>query len=407
MPQENSKSILKPNTVVDIFDAFKPKSSRRNTITSHPSSANLTSKKSIKEKGLSPKNAFSPINEDKKDPIKRLLNIYQKTSQEKLKMGNILRLAKSKEEIILKKKPSEHPIDKACSFKEIIRPITDINRQKSSTAIPSPLNLWNVPFSSLFDQLSQEGFQATKQLGKGSFAVVKLVTDLRTGETFALKTYEKYKLNDSHKMNNVRREIIILRKMSHENIVKLKYAFEDSRKIHLVLEFVGELSLQSYIKSKPIKKLDEEEAKRLFKQVISAINYCHAKNIVHRDIKLENILLDKNHDVKIIDYGFSIIIPPYKKLNIFCGTPSYMAPEIISRNYTGQGADVWALGILLYVMICGRFPFKAANDDELFRLITKGSFTFPEHVSPQAQNLIRSILRNKPSERLTAPQVFI
>lgn len=318
----------------------------------------------------------------------------------------LLRNAKSKEEISkIAKKPTPvtHENNKG-SFREIIRPMTE-NKPKSTNNIASPINLWSVPFSSLFDQMNSEGFQTIKTLGHGSFAVVKLVNDLRTGEVFALKTYEKYKLGDPHKMNNVRREIIILRKMNHESIVKLQYAFEDSRKIHLVMDFVGEMSLQAYIKTKPTKKLEENEAKKLFRQIVEAINYCHSKNIVHRDIKLENILMDKERNAKVIDFGFSIIIPSHKKLTIFCGTPSYMAPEIISRNYSGQTADVWALGVLLFVMVCGRFPFKATNDSELFAKISRGKFSFPENTSPAAQELIRNILKTKASERITTSEV--
>lgn len=344
----------------------------------------------------------------KKEPIQRLLNIYQKTSQETIQFATILRNAKTKEELskIAKKSIQNDNNNKAKFNKEIIRPLTELNKPKSSKALSSPLNLWNVPFSALFDQISQEGFQTLKTLGHGSFAVVKLVADLRTGEEFALKTYEKYKLSDSHKMNNVRREIIILRKMCNENVIKLKYAFEDCRKIHLVLEFVGELSLQSYIKSKPNKKLEETEGKRIFKQIASGINYCHSKNIVHRDIKLDNILLDKQLNVKIIDFGFSIIAPAYKKLNIFCGTPSYMSPDIITRNYSGQSADVWALGVLLFIMLCGKFPFKASSDDELFRKITRGTFAFTDNVSVGAQDLILKILKTKASERISIAEVF-
>lgn len=403
LPPDQEGTVVKPHS--DILETSqKAPISRRNTIISHPSSAQLTSRKSLRvQQAVTP----TQKNEAKKDPIQRLLNIYQKTAQEKLKFGNLLRNAKSKEEIskITKKKPPPTS-DNKFSFREIIRPLTEQNKPKSSNSLASPLNLWNVPFSSLFDQISSEGFQTLKTLGHGSFAIVKLVNDLRTGEVFALKTYEKYKLGDPHKMNNVRREIIILRKMKHENIVKLQYAFEDCRKIHLVMEFVGEMSLQSYMKTKQNKKLDENEARRLFRQVVEGINYCHSKNIVHRDIKLENILLDKEHNVKIIDFGFSIIIPAHKKLNIFCGTPSYMAPEIITRNYSGQSTDVWALGILLFVMICGKFPFKATNDSELFGKISKGKFSFPENISLGAQEFIRNILKNKPSERLNPSEVF-
>ena len=132
------------------------------------------------------------------------------------------------------------------------------------------------------------------------------------------------------------------------------------------MEYVGMTSLQSYLKSKPNRKLDEIEVKRLYKALVEGINYCHGKNIVHRDIKMENILIDDNKNVKIIDFGFSIISEPDKKLNIFCGTPSYMAPEIVSKiNYKGTPADIWALGILLFALLTGTFPFRGSKIDNV------------------------------------------
>ena len=128
------------------------------------------------------------------------------------------------------------------------------------------------------------------------------------------------------------------------------------------MEYVGMTSLHSYIKTKSNRKLDERDVKRFYKELVEGINYCHEKNIVHRDIKMENILIDDNKNVKIIDFGFSIISEPDKKLNIFCGTPSYMAPEIVSKiNYKGTPADIWALGILLFALLTGTFPFRGSN----------------------------------------------
>lgn len=129
-------------------------------------------------------------------------------------------------------------------------------------------------------------------------------------------------------------------------------------------------------------------------------------SVVHRDIKLENILLDQQNNIKIIDFGFSIIIGEDKKLKIFCGTPSYMSPEIVSKvEYTGQKSDIWALGILLYVMLQGKFPFKGVNDSELFKKIKKGTYALTHAISQNLEALLASLLNIKPCERPSTSQV--
>lgn len=129
--------------------------------------------------------------------------------------------------------------------------------------------------------------------------------------------------------------------------------------MHLVMELGGYTSLHSYLKTKVDRKLSEEEAKTHFRQTVEAIDYLHKKSIAHRDIKLENILLDESSKIKIIDFGFSVQTQKDKLLNVFCGTPSYMSPELATKkDYQGWHADVWALGVLLYVFLCGKFPFK-------------------------------------------------
>ena len=128
------------------------------------------------------------------------------------------------------------------------------------------------------------------------------------------------------------------------------------------MELGGYTSLHGYLKTKLGRKINEEEAKKLFKQTVEGISYLHKKNVAHRDIKLENILLDGSKTIKIIDLGFSIVTQKDKLLNIFCGTPSYMSPELATKKeYQGSHADVWALGVLLYVFLCGKFPFKGTN----------------------------------------------
>ena len=128
----------------------------------------------------------------------------------------------------------------------------------------------------------------------------------------------------------------------------------------MIMEYVNGGSLHGYLKMKPNRQMPELEAKFLWRQVVAAIYYCHQRNVTHRDIKLENILLDETKTiVKMIDFGFSTCIPHERKVKIFCGTPSYMAPEIVSKiEYSGPPADIWALGVLLYALLCGKFPFR-------------------------------------------------
>lgn len=259
----------------------------------------------------------------------------------------------------------------------------------------------------LYDQVSLSEFKMEKVLGQGSYASVKLAFEKATNKKFAIKIYEKYRLTDPHRLNNVRREISILKKLEHQNIIKLFYALDEKRQILLIMEYIGHTSLHAYLKGKPGRKLEEKEAKKIFLQIVQAISYCHSKNVVHRDIKLENILLDERLTIKIIDFGFSITSPSNKKLNIFCGTPSYMAPEIVNKMlYNGHATDVWALGILLFVLLHGNFPFKGIDDKDLFRKIGRGRFDVNENLSKECKTLIHAILKVNPHERANTNQIL-
>jgi serine/threonine protein kinase len=245
---------------------------------------------------------------------------------------------------------------------------------------------------------SLSGYTVQKVLGRGAYAVVRLALHNDSGKKVAIKTYERYQIIEPIKKNNLLREIEILKKLDHPNIVKLKETIEGKKHFHLVLEYVKGSSLYNFIKSKPNGALEEVEARRIFKQVLSALDYCHEQSVAHRDIKLDNVLLDKKFNVKIIDFGFSTLND--EKSRVFCGTPSYMAPEIVGRkDYHGLNADIWALGILLYAMVCGKMPFKAYNDKELFRRIEKGSFSFPNNCNETLRNLLNKMLDINPRRR--------
>ena len=199
-----------------------------------------------------------------------------------------------------------------------------------------------------------------------------------------------------------------MERLDHKGIAKLYEAFDTHKQVFLIMEYVDGGSLHGYLKSKPNRQMNELEAKFLFKQVVMAIYYCHQRHVTHRDIKLENILLNEHkNQIKLIDFGFSTCIPNDKKIKIFCGTPSYMAPEIVTKKeYCGPPADIWALGVLLFALLCGRFPFRGQNDKELYKKICKAELDFPDNVSILARNFLGKIFKPVAEHRPTAKDLL-
>lgn len=245
----------------------------------------------------------------------------------------------------------------------------------------------------------------SKQIGKGAYAIVKEAIHKATGEKVAIKVYNKLTLLNPHRKKNVTREIQILQKLSHKNIVKLHESIDSVKELYLVMERIEGASLYSRLKT--ARRFSETEARNIFRQIVQGIQYCHSKNVSHRDIKLENVLVTSGDEVRIIDFGFSTCYSPETKLYSFCGTPSYMAPEIISKKeYYGPGVDVWALGVLLHTMVTGRYPFKGDNEHELFAKISRGHFDTPPGVSHSCKELIRRILQVDPRKRPTCSDIL-
>lgn len=246
-----------------------------------------------------------------------------------------------------------------------------------------------------------------KQIGQGAYATVCFGLHKETSRKVAIKIYEKYKLLDPQRRKSVRCEIRLMERLRHPNIVIFHEALDTSKQIYLVMDFVGGGSMHHFLKKRPGRRLDDQVAKRLFYQVCQGIRYLHDRHIVHRDVKLENLLLDEAGTVKIIDFGFSTIVPPGKKLKIFCGTPSYMSPEIVARKeYSGFCADIWAMGVLMYALLCGSFPFRGQNDRDLYRKIVRGVFQIPDHVGTEARNLLNRIMTTDMGRRPTVDDVL-
>ena len=255
-----------------------------------------------------------------------------------------------------------------------------------------------------------DDYLITKELGKGSYAVVKLAMHKATKNKYAIKIYSKQSLIDPQKRNTVKNEINILKQLDNENIMKLYEVIDTSSNLNLVLEYINGINLLEIIKNEKYHFIKEERAKKLFLQVVKGISYCHKKNIFHRDVKLENILVLKDDTIKIIDFGFGVKCNRDVYQKLFCGTPSYMAPEIVKKEkYLACYSDIWSLGVLFYAMLFGIFPFQGKDDDELFEKINEANIIFPEYnqIGEKTKELFEKIFVVNPLQRISLDDMII
>jgi len=219
-----------------------------------------------------------------------------------------------------------------------------------------------------------------------------------------MKILEKKKIRDAKDACRVEREISILKQVNHPNIVLLYEIIETSEELFLIMEYTPGGELFDYIVNKAV--LDEHETRSLFRQIISGIEYLHKLKISHRDLKPENMLLDADKNIKIVDFGLSNSYKDSGMLETACGSPCYVAPEMIAgKTYSGAAVDIWSAGVVLFVMLCGYLPFEDKNTSKLYKKIMDGAFTIPEHISDSAKNLIRGILNTEPSVRYTIEDI--
>jgi len=212
-------------------------------------------------------------------------------------------------------------------------------------------------------------------------------------------------MKDDFTRRKVFQEVYLLKKIKHSNVIRLLEVFESSKHLLMVMEFAGGGDLLQLIKRKS--RLKESDAKFIFKQICYGLAHIHCRSVIHRDIKLDNILLDCEKGVKICDFGVSKIIKKGQIIQEQCGTPAYLSPEIIiDKGYEGFYVDIWSLGVLLFAMLCGTVPFKAPNLEELHKLILKGEFKFPIDLSVEAQAMVRGLIILDPKKRLTIPEIL-
>ena len=259
-----------------------------------------------------------------------------------------------------------------------------------------------VPDSSL------QFYQIIKLLGKGSFGKVYLGLQRLTNRLVAIKCLEKDHFKDESTKRKILSEVRILKKLlGHPNIVKLLEVFENKKYVFFITEYATNGDLLKHTKAN--NAIPENDAKYMFYQIAMGIKYMHQQNIVHRDIKLDNILIDEYNRCKICDFGVSRQITPKESINEQCGTPAYLAPEIIKdQGYSGYGADIWSLGVLLFSLLTNQMPFKASTLDELHEKICIGRFEFPDtpKLSSNVKNLISKMLVVNPEDRIAIEEVI-
>ena len=249
----------------------------------------------------------------------------------------------------------------------------------------------------------------TKELGKGSYATVKLATHKISKIKYAIKIYSRKSLLDPQKRNTINNEIVILKQLDHINIVKLYEVINTPSHLYLVMEYINGVSLLEIIKQEFNHYISQNRSLKIFIQVLKAIIYCQSKDISHRDIKLENILVIQNDIVKIIDFGFAVKATKSEFQKLFCGTPSYMSPEIVNKQkYIAQYSDIWSMGVLLFSMLYGRFPFRAKEQDVLFEKISNAEVVFPDDVEidERLKLLFKKIFVIVPTQRPSLKEIL-
>ena len=249
----------------------------------------------------------------------------------------------------------------------------------------------------------QRHFHFGRQLGSGSFGEVREATHRLTDGPVAIKKIDKLKAATARLRTRIAMEVRLHQRLRHPNIVHLYEVIEGARNVYLVMELLP-TTLLALLKERKV--LPEAEARPLFAQLLSALSHCHRNSIVHRDIKLENLLLDESRSqLKLCDFGFAVMTRTHK-LTVACGSPSYNCPEIVAkRQYHGVPADVWSSGILLYVMLVGAFPFTGSTHESLNRRILAGAYRVPPDLSAGAQDLIRRCLQVDPDRRATVAEM--
>uniref|UniRef100_A0A3P8YQ36 non-specific serine/threonine protein kinase n=1 Tax=Esox lucius TaxID=8010 RepID=A0A3P8YQ36_ESOLU len=248
-------------------------------------------------------------------------------------------------------------------------------------------------------------YRLLKTIGKGNFAKVKLARHILTGREVAIKIIDKTQLNPTS-LQKVKGETCLHSLFNSMSIsMKLFEVIETEKTLYLIMEYASGGEVFDYLVAHG--RMKEKEARAKFRQIVSAVQYCHQKHIVHRDLKAENLLLDADMNIKIADFGFSNEFTMGNKLDTFCGSPPYAAPELFQgKKYDGPEVDVWSLGVILYTLVSGSLPFDGQNLKELRERVLRGKYRIPFYMSTDCENLLKRFLVLNPAKRGTLEQIM-
>ncbi|KAK7844089.1 CBL-interacting serine/threonine-protein kinase 6 [Quercus suber] len=250
-------------------------------------------------------------------------------------------------------------------------------------------------------------YELGRLLGHGTFAKVYHARNLKSGKSVAMKVVGKEKVIQVGMMEQIKREISVMKMVQHPNIVELHEVMASKSKIYFAMELVRGGELFSKIAKG---RLRDDVARVYFQQLISAIDFCHSRGVYHRDLKPENLLLDEEGNLKVTDFGLSAFTEHLKQdglLHTTCGTPAYVAPEVIGKKgYDGAKADLWSCGVILYVLLAGFLPFQDDNIVAMYRKIYRGDFKCPPWFSSEARRLITKLLDPNPMTRITIAKIM-
>ncbi|XP_066548134.1 serine/threonine-protein kinase PLK3 [Amia ocellicauda] len=244
-----------------------------------------------------------------------------------------------------------------------------------------------------------------KLLGKGGFARCYEMTDVANNKVYAVKVIPQSRVAKPHQREKITNEIELHKTLHHKHIVKFSHHFEDQDNIYIFLEICSRKSLAHIWKARHT--LTDPEVRYYLKQIISGLKYLHNKGILHRDLKLGNFFVNDKMELKLGDFGLAAKLEPVdQRKKTICGTPNYLAPEVLNRQGHGPESDVWSLGCVMYTLLCGNPPFETLDLKETYRCIKEVKYTLPHSLSPSAQKLLSGILQRNPCDRLTLDQIL-